>query len=283
MKLHTLVLGSWLVMLSAWVPAATLGESPGAPESRGFPYDAYVVTGHALIRSGPGDEYYVTSNLPQGSKVTIYKEAPGGWLAIQPPSDSFSWVSGERLWRSADAGIGEVVGSGAVAWIGSAVEDVAEHRWQVELHPGEQLTLLGEKQVARIDGPGDSLWYRVAPPSGEFRWVRDIEVLRRKTSAAETSPDRPPRSDDATALRDPLVRRSAFAAKRPNPTSGRNAAMRPHPLARRQPPTAERAWHRWRRANRIGSEIWMARSGRPPRSHHPRRAMKSYAWKPRWR
>jgi len=210
MKLRALVLGSWLVWWGAWGHSPAFAEPSRGEETGRFPYDAYVVTTQALIRSGPGEDYYVTSRLPQGTKVKVYKEAAGGWLAIEPPPDSFCWVSGERLWRTSHADIGEVVGTGAVAWIGSVVEEISEHRWQVELNPGEQLTLLGEKLVARIDGPGDSLWYRVAPPSGEFRWVRDIEVLRRKTTAAETSPDRPPRGDDATGLRDPLVRRSAW-------------------------------------------------------------------------
>lgn len=175
-----------------------------------FPYDAYVVRDHASVQSGPGEDYYRTSLLPQGSRVTVYQHAPGGWVAIQPPADSFCWVSSDRVWRTADAKIGEVIGEGAVSWIGSAVDNVVEHRWQVQLRHGELVELLGEKQTTRIDQRGESVWYRIAPPSGEFRWIRDIDILRDRVDPTD-SPDGPPRhADTVDGLVHPLVRPVAW-------------------------------------------------------------------------
>ena len=43
--------------------------------------------------SGPGKNYYPTDKLHKGEKVEIYRHDPGGWCAIKPPRQSFSWVS----------------------------------------------------------------------------------------------------------------------------------------------------------------------------------------------
>jgi hypothetical protein len=64
-----------------------------------------------------------------------------------------------------------MVQSGATAWIGSQQAIADQWQWQVELIPGQQVEVLGE---ATRQGPGGekTLWYRIAPPPGEFRWVR---------------------------------------------------------------------------------------------------------------
>ena len=62
-----------------------------------FPYTAYVTADDVYIRSGPGENYYVTDKLKVGTAVEVYRHDPGGWYAIRPPKDSFSWVSSRHL------------------------------------------------------------------------------------------------------------------------------------------------------------------------------------------
>src|SRR4029079_28309 len=62
-----------------------------------FPYTAYVNSNDVYVRSGPGRNYYPTDKLQKGMKVEIYRHDPGGWYAIRPPRNSYSWVSAPHL------------------------------------------------------------------------------------------------------------------------------------------------------------------------------------------
>src|SRR5262245_34656253 len=47
------------------------------------------------VRSGPSNELYPTSKLRFGDKVEVIRgssEKHPGWLAIKPPTGSFSWI-----------------------------------------------------------------------------------------------------------------------------------------------------------------------------------------------
>lgn len=169
----------WMVCGLCWL---VVQEANAADNSTRFPFEAFVVPAQAAVRCGPTDESYVTSTLDQGAKVVVYQQAPGGWLGIQPPEGSFSWVSADHVWKTDEADVGEVARNGVVAWIGSIADRTVEHRWQVQLHSGELVELLGEKSMERIDGSGETAWYRIAPPSGEYRWIRDLDVVRDKHS-----------------------------------------------------------------------------------------------------
>ena len=57
----------------------------------------HIAGGTAYVRSGPGDEYYPTDRLPEGSQVEVYRHDEGGWCAIRPPVSSFSWVSSRHV------------------------------------------------------------------------------------------------------------------------------------------------------------------------------------------
>lgn len=143
-----------------------------------LPYTAYVVTSETEVRSGPGDSYYCTERLVLGAEVEVHRRDPGGWLAIRPPADSFCWIPSEKLKRTETTDVAEVTASDAVAWMGSNVQSVQRHRWQVRLEPGERVAVLG------IDSRDDAAsgkarpWFKIAPPAGEFRWVHSDDVRR---------------------------------------------------------------------------------------------------------
>ena len=132
-----------------------------------FPYKAYVTSGEVYVRSGPGKNYYPTSKLKIGDAVDVYRHDPGGWFAIRPPSGSFTWVSARYLEKSSH-GLAKVVGNEVAARVGSEFSDIRDVI-QVRLHRGEVVEILDSKEFR--SGPEAGTWYKVAPPSGEFRWI----------------------------------------------------------------------------------------------------------------
>lgn len=226
--LRTAGLSHYLLLL-AIIVAASPGELRA--ESSRFPYDAYIVQPQAAIYSGPSDDYYATSMLPRGSRVTVYKQAPGGWLAIQPPEGSFSWVPADKVEKLDRGDLGELVEHDVPAWVGSEVEKVLEHKWQVQLKHGEHVQLLGEKQIRRIGGQGESTWYRIAAPSGEFRWIRDRDVTRRRANDDGRS-DEPAAGTDRDSLaahrvRDEAIEPAAWYESNEPRSQTREPARRP--------------------------------------------------------
>ena len=151
---------AWRCLLATMMTLAAC--SVHAARAVEFPYVAYVNTADVYVRSGPGRDYYPTDKLQKGEKVEVYRHDPGGWLAIRPPRQSFSWVSTRHLDPIEDRMA--VVNSGrVVARVGSTFSDVRDVI-QVRLEKGEQVELI-ESQAT------DSPWCKISPPSGEFRWV----------------------------------------------------------------------------------------------------------------
>jgi len=132
-----------------------------------FPYKAYVIDNDVYYRSGPGKNYYPTGKLQAGDQVEVYRHDPGGWYAIRPPEGSFSWVSGRYLKLDGD-GLAEVTGDRVAARVGSQFSDIRDVI-AVRLHRGEVVEVLDSEEIG--SGAAAGTWYKIAPPSGEFRWV----------------------------------------------------------------------------------------------------------------
>ena len=129
-----------------------------------LPYKAYVTADDVYVRSGPGQSYYPTEKLKAGQEVEVYRHDPGGWRAIRPPEGSFSWVSGRFLKPGVD-NLAVVTEDRVAARVGSRFSD-CRNVVQVRLHQAEVVEVLEKKQSAN-----GTVWYKIAPPSGEFRWV----------------------------------------------------------------------------------------------------------------
>ncbi len=157
----------WLIIVCLCNCFATLAEC-GEPI---FPYTADVSVEEIEVRCGPDWDYYATQHLNRGTKVEVYRHDPGGWLAIRPPEGSFSWIPARQVRRGADRRVGEVAIDGAVAWVGSSVSDVKQHKWQVRLEQGELVEILGERPMSVGPGFATETYLQIAPPAGEFRWI----------------------------------------------------------------------------------------------------------------
>jgi uncharacterized protein YgiM (DUF1202 family) len=134
------------------------------------PYEARVIAPGARVHSGPGDNFYPTDTLAQGDVVEVHRERAGGWLGIRPPEGSFSWVFGSHVKRL-DGDLAEVNKDDVASRIGSRMGN-QRNAVQVRLKKREVVQIIGEDSV---DG---KTWYKVAPPSGEFRWIHASYVER---------------------------------------------------------------------------------------------------------
>lgn len=153
-----------------------------------FPYEAYVVQEGAQVRAGPGQAYPETRRLGFGFRVQVYRHDPGGWCAVRPPGGSFSWVPGEAV-ELLPNGLGRITANGVPSYLGEPGNPDASVT-HVRLLEGELVEILDVRQIHQSDAQGkdggesaaDSqgasqntsgwrVWYKIAPPSGEFRWI----------------------------------------------------------------------------------------------------------------
>ena len=131
-----------------------------------FPYKAVVTIEDVYVRSGPGQSYYPTDKLKRGQEVEVYRHDPGGWCAIRPVEGSFTWVSGRHL-KLTDDNLAVVTEDGVSARVGSRFSRL-RGVVQVRLQKGEVVEVLEAPHDA---GRDEEAWFKIAPPSGEFRWV----------------------------------------------------------------------------------------------------------------
>ncbi len=161
-------------------------------EGTQFPYKAQIAKDGVYLRSGPGQEYYPTDTLKAGQVVEVYQHDPGGWCAIRPPEGSFSWVLSRQLEIGTD-GLARAKEDRVPVVVGSRLKNLQD-TVQVYLKQGEIVALVEEVGQQ----PAKEIWYKIAPPSGEFRWVfgQDIVPLAGDLSAA-ASGAQPPAGDVA--------------------------------------------------------------------------------------
>ncbi|MBX3432534.1 MAG: hypothetical protein KF847_04360 [Pirellulales bacterium] len=173
---------SKLPMSVAFVPSFVIALAAtkliaGQPPQ--FPYVAYVVESTALVRSGPAERYYATSELPRGAAIEVYRHDGDGWCAVRPPEGSVSLVQAEAL-RLLDPRVAEAVVDGAPVRVASALGD-NRSAVQVQLQHGERVEVLAPAT------PG-SPWVKIAPPAGEFRWIAARSLSRQPPTESTPLP-----------------------------------------------------------------------------------------------
>ncbi|MEM7455332.1 MAG: hypothetical protein AAF456_13360 [Planctomycetota bacterium] len=158
-----------------------------------FPYEAIVLAEQAEIFSGPGSVHYTTDRLEQGRRVEVYRHDPGGWCAVRPPFGSFSLIPEGALTLVADD-VATVLEDDTRAWVGTKTGAVDSPLWQIKLDRGEMVEVIGE--VSWPDPAGHStIWYQIAPPSGEFRWVRMSDLQLPEQSGLSSASEEAGRQD----------------------------------------------------------------------------------------
>ncbi len=146
------------LLLCALATASASGEGPTT---------GWVVAGGAAITSGPGDAYYSVAMLAGGTTIEVHGQDMPGWFAIRPPEGCFSLVSAADVDELA-GGMGRINRDGTRARVGSGLS-TSRDAMHVELRVGELVHVLG------VDSQQPN-WLRIAPPAGEFRWIRAGDV-----------------------------------------------------------------------------------------------------------
>ncbi len=154
------------------------------------PQTVYVSVESARIYSGPSIDFYPTNSLKRGEVLEVYQRTKNGWLGVRPPEGSFSWVPAAQAYLLPGGRVIEITDAEAVSWIGTDLGSAKQYRWQIQLKVGEQLTVLGESSIkSGSDEEQESLWYRVAPPAGEFRWIEHSAVSEHPPEASALQAD----------------------------------------------------------------------------------------------
>ncbi len=156
----------WAAVLAVCVTAArSAGEENGGIVS----FSAQIAADDTPVCSAPGTgNYYATGTLRAGDIVEIFYKNENGWCAIRPPEGSYSWVNGQFVRPAAD-GTGTIISPSPEKEVPVRVgaDSVLKSTGvQVGLKSGRTVTILGETTLT-----GGKRWYRIAPPSGEFRWI----------------------------------------------------------------------------------------------------------------
>jgi uncharacterized protein YgiM (DUF1202 family) len=144
-------------------PQAAAPADTNEADALAFPYIAEITGNDVHVRSGPGTNYYPCGKVNKGDRVTVVGSHLGGWSRIVPPPGSFSWISGEYVEvDAADPRTGVVTGNAVPVYVGSPDTEVIHSTKELQINRGEKVKLLGEKK---------DNYYKIAPPSGAYRWV----------------------------------------------------------------------------------------------------------------
>jgi|GEM_PF-697679 len=172
--------GRLLLCAAIWGLGYAVGQASLSPaeEPAGHSYRlAFTAKQPTEVRSGPGRGYYLTCRLQHGTPVQVYQIRPDGWCAIRPPEGSFSWVRANYV-RLGEDGLGEITFEGVEAWVGSQLGPDRDY-CQVRLRRGELVEVLGTEDEGGLTGPSESrrsVWVKIAPPAGEFRWIHQHDL-----------------------------------------------------------------------------------------------------------
>jgi uncharacterized protein YraI len=178
-----------LIVAGAW-PAFAFAQ---------FPYEG-VTTAKVKVRSGPTENHYATGILDRDTPVTVVRDEPSGWLAVEPPEGSFCWISGEYI-REISSTEGELTGDNVLVRIGTPVDERQRESWQKKLKRGDRVHILDKKTSGQ--GPLTKISYKILPPPGEVRYVSAQFVqpisgrraTQRSASAGPTPKPREPAND----------------------------------------------------------------------------------------
>ncbi len=131
-------------------------------------------TESAPVFASPSEETYQTGVVSRGEEVEIYFRNDDGYCAIRPPKGSFSWVNGKFIQLEQDS-YGRVVSpsSKAIPSRVGAQTPEASSVAQIGLKNDQRVKIIGQTQLK--DG---SVWYKIAPPPGEFRWIHESSLVR---------------------------------------------------------------------------------------------------------
>ena len=191
---------------------------PEVQNSR-FQFAGVVNAADVYLRSGPGEAWYETQKLPQGTQVTVVG-IKYDWLKIVPPAGSFCYVSKLYIDRRGDGSIGRATRSDINVRAGSSL-NAMKTTVLAQLNVGDEVKILGEQDE----------YYKIAPPEGTFFYVNKQFIDPLRAVAVNNTPA--PETSDAAPTA-PAVNASDMSSAAP-------AATQPSEVATTVTPTTQPA------------------------------------------
>ena len=155
-------------MPRAFFAAFLLVAWPTLALAQNSPYLATVADPEVLVRSGPSDKFPETGTLKRGNPVIVDHEE-FGWLAIQAPPGSVSWVPNAFIDFDLNKPFPQnVLVSEEIALASGRVglaQPLTEIR-MAKMPAGTTLLVIGQRVTF-----DNKQWYPVEPPHGDFRYV----------------------------------------------------------------------------------------------------------------
>ncbi|HYV39164.1 MAG TPA: hypothetical protein VE988_25985 [Gemmataceae bacterium] len=163
---------AWTRFAPAQVPAPSQPLGPGE--------DMTITAPEVEVRSGPSNSFYATSKLRAGDKVKVYakhEKATAGWLVIEPPAGSRSWINAAYVKRSQDnPSQGYVVTDPdrpVPVKPASSISDKEPDVETVKIQRGTLVVVLGKEMFG-----GNAAWLPIQPPAGDVRFIPDSAVAK---------------------------------------------------------------------------------------------------------
>ena len=175
-----------MASLRMWAGLSLLLSFAAAALSQTAIYESTVAVPEVEVRCGPSTQFYSTSKLRQGARVKVVEEKEGGWLAIEPPEGSFSWIEA-RLLGKHNGRLATVMVPEAPVRAGSALVDRSPDVVSTKLVQGAQVVILGEGKIADDGGK----WLPIEAQK-EYRYIPKTAVKTPTPVEALTARSQPP-------------------------------------------------------------------------------------------
>jgi SH3-like domain-containing protein len=150
-------------------------------ENSKFQFSGQTNANAVLVRSGPSDNYYITTKLDKGAPVTVVG-IKFEWLKIVPPEGSFSVVAKNLVTRDEGKNTGRISGENVNVRAGSSVVNL-KVTVQCKLPKGTEVTIVGE----------DDAYYQIKPPPDAYLYVHQkfVDPLKQVDNVAAAKPAKP--------------------------------------------------------------------------------------------
>jgi hypothetical protein len=181
-----------VLALAACFGAVVLARPALAQQT--YPADMVITVPEVEVRSGPSSKYYPTSKLVQNDVVRVLRESPTqkGWLAIEPPRGSFSWIKADAVVPTGPSMA--VVKEETTARPGSSLTNDPPNVEQVSVKAGSLVIILDKPNQA-----AGGTWLPIQPPPSEVRYIPNDAVKLQQFAKAT-----PPTSGTSLAS-NPLI------------------------------------------------------------------------------
>ncbi len=156
-----------------------VGGATAAPDGRRV---AVIATDGVELRAGHAMSFAAVGQLRKGDRVIVLREEETGFLAIQPPPGTVSWVRQIHLGKVEPNETGKanvtVLVDGAEVLAGNEKGDGPLNRVTTRLPKGTLVEVTGKP--VRVEATS---WFPVTPPEGDLRWLPKSAVKGQEMTA----------------------------------------------------------------------------------------------------